>query len=78
MKIYKRHDWNADLRTASSIQKSLRYELKHCPLPQIPQTIASADISYSLHDNLLFAAVLLFDAVSMQCCRRYRIPEPIR
>lgn len=66
MKIYKRHAWDTDLPTARTLQQELRSKLELRPLPQMPQIVAGADISYSPKNTLSFAAVLLFDFKNMQ------------
>jgi len=66
VKIFKRHSWQVDLKTAGQIQMHFQKEIKLCPILKSPRIVAGADVSYSLKENRCFAAVLVFDLEEMQ------------
>jgi len=62
MEVYYKHPWRISINEAREIQNKLRSQVileSSTPLKSI-KTIAAADISYSLRDKNLFAAVVLF------------------
>jgi deoxyribonuclease V len=67
MNIKDLHPWTVTYRRAAEIQQELRKNLilndDHFPAPI--KTIAGADISYSKHNDLFFAAVILLEFPSM-------------
>lgn len=68
MKITSPHAWNIGYREARTVQEQLAEKLilrdDHKPLKI--GTIAGADISYSRHDDLFFASVLILDFETME------------
>lgn len=63
MEVYHKHPWRISINEAREVQTKLRSHVllneNGLPLKSI-QTIAAADISYSLRDKNLFAAVVIF------------------
>lgn len=62
MEVYHKHPWQISITEAREIQNKLSSHVvleNNLPLKSI-ETIAAADISYSLRDKNLFAAVVLF------------------
>jgi deoxyribonuclease V len=62
MKINRLHGWDVTCQEAVEIQEMLKGQLILYDEPGLPppETVAGADISYSRHSDLFFAAVILF------------------
>lgn len=68
MEIYHKHPWKISINQAREIQNKLgsRVALQNNLSVESIQTIAAGDISYSLRDNNLFAAVVLFSIPKLE------------
>jgi deoxyribonuclease V len=68
MKINKLHDWDVTCGEAVVIQERFKDQLILADEPGLPtpETVAGADISYSRHSDLFFAAVLLFSYPALE------------
>ena len=60
------HPWAVPVQEAFRIQESLRSRLVHTDVPDEPRTIAGIDVSFSRGQNLLYAAVVLLDAQTLE------------
>ena len=59
MLIRQLHPWNIDINQAKTIQLELQQKIVLCPLKKSTKLIAGADVSYSLKDQLFFAAIVI-------------------
>lgn len=68
MKINRLHDWDVSCSEAVAIQEELKGRLLLADEPEgvPPETMAGADISYSRHSDLFFAAVILFSYPALE------------
>lgn len=68
MKIHYYHSWDVGYKEAVTIQQNLKSQLilHDRDFPKDINTIAGADISYSRHSNLFFAAVVLLEYPTMK------------
>lgn len=68
MKINRLHDWDVTCSEAVVIQEMLKERLILADKPGLPppETVAGADISYSRHSDLFFAAVILFSYPALE------------
>jgi deoxyribonuclease V len=68
MKINRLHGWDVTCQEAVGIQEMLKGQLILADEPGLPtpETVAGADISYSRHSDLFFAAVILFSYPALE------------
>jgi len=80
MKVNMLHDWDVTCREAVGIQEMLkgRLVLRDNPDGLPPDTIAGADISYSRHSDLFFAAVMLFSYPALEILEEASWMERVR
>lgn len=82
MKIQHLHSWDLSYKEAIGIQRKLkeRLILHDKDFPEQITIVAGADISYSKHSDLFFAAVILLEypamAVVEEACFTERVPFP--
>jgi deoxyribonuclease V len=82
MKIHYHHNWDVGYKEAVTIQQNLKSQLilHDRDLPEEIRSVAGADISYSRHSNLFFAAVVLLEYPTMklieETCFRERVSFP--
>ena len=60
------HPWAVSVQEAFRIQEELRRKLVLEDVPEAPRTIAGVDVSYSRARDLLFAAIVVLDADSLE------------
>jgi len=60
------HPWTVSVQEAFRIQQDLRSKLSLEDDPGEPETIAGIDVAYSAEEDLLYAAVVLLDAASLE------------
>lgn len=60
------HPWAVSVQEAFRIQEELRRRLVLEDVPGAPTTIAGVDVSYSRARNLLFSAIVVLDAGSLE------------
>lgn len=60
------HPWAVSVREAYGIQEDLRKKLVLEDVPDAPRTVAGIDVSYSRARDLLFAAIVVLDAESLE------------
>jgi deoxyribonuclease V len=66
MMVAEVHPWAVSVHEAFRIQDELRGKLVLADVPDAPRTIAGVDVSFSRARNLLFAAIVVLDAESME------------
>jgi deoxyribonuclease V len=68
MKIHYHHSWDVGYKDAVTIQQNLKSQLilHDRDFPEDISTVAGADISYSRHSDLFFAAVVLLEYPTMK------------
>ena len=82
MKIHYYHRWDVRYKEAVTIQQNLKSQLiiHDRDLPEEIRSVAGADISYSRHSDLFFAAVVLLEYPTMkiieETCFRERVSFP--
>ena len=82
MKIHYYHRWDVRYKEAVTIQQNLKSQLiiHDRDLPEEIRSVAGADISYSRHSDLFFAAVVLLEYPTMnlieEACYRERVSFP--
>jgi deoxyribonuclease V len=82
MKIHYYHRWDVRYKEAVTIQQNLKSQiiLHGRDLPEEIRSVAGADISYSRHSDLFFAAVVLLEYPTMklieETCFRERVSFP--
>jgi deoxyribonuclease V len=60
------HPWAVSVREAFGIQEDLRKKLVLEDVPGVPRTVAGVDVSFSRARDLLFAAIVVLDAESLE------------
>ena len=60
------HLWAVSVQEAFRIQEELRQKLVLEDVPEAPRTIAGVDVSYSRARDLLFSAIVVLDADSLE------------
>ena len=66
MMVVDGHPWAVPVQEAFRIQESLRSRLVHSDVEDEPRTIAGIDVSFSRGLNLLYAAIVLLDAKTLE------------
>lgn len=60
------HPWAVSVREACAIQEDLRRRLILEDVPLAPETVAGVDVSFSHTRDLLYAAIVVLDAASLE------------
>ena len=79
MRVQYLHRWDVTYKEAVAIQEELRAKLilDDRDVPEEIRTIAGSDISYSKHNSLFFAAVVLLDYRSMNVIEETSVIENV-
>jgi deoxyinosine 3'endonuclease (endonuclease V) len=81
-----RHSWDVPVAEARAIQEALRDRVEERDRIGPLRRVAGADVSYDRGSPILYAAVVVLDADSLQTAQRlvlrmaprWRPPEPVR
>lgn len=60
------HDWDVTTNEAKRIQRRLRDRVRRAPLPGPVRRVAGADVSFARGSDVLFAAVVVLEADSLE------------